>query len=466
MKIDFTNLLFALSDALDAVEIEYLGSATGHGRRVAFLTMKMMAHAGITDPRALTDISLAALLHDNGLSAYLRQLYNEGSVLGTDLKEQYRLADTTTRAEMEQGKLHSEIGEQNIRSLPFRTDIRNIILWHHENADGSGALGVPAGKTNLASQVVHLTDTVDVRFNFTDPTPEKYDDALAFVLKNKGRLFTDEAVSLFEEAVPYAVLAEMKEKGVTACLREGLVTGFDEFSDEEVHEIADFFARIVDYKSSFTKDHSMGVGAKAEIMARFYEWPAEKVTRYYFAGAMHDIGKMMVPNDILEKPDRLTPEEFGKMQNHAAATRFILAQIPGMEDITEWAANHHEKLDGSGYSLGLTGDQLSFEERLMGCVDIYQALTEKRPYKEGLPHEKAIAIMRSMAKDNKIDAGIVEDVNEVFGGGASVSGADLAGSGTGRKWKCPVCGFIWEGDKPPENCPVCDAPGYRFEPVE
>ena len=72
--------------------------------------------------------------------------------------------------------------------------------------------------------------------------------------------------------------------------------------------------------------------------------------------------------------------------------------------------HHHEKLDGTGYPFGIKGEELGFEERLMACVDIYQALTEGRPYKEGFPHEKAIAIMREMAEKNFIDKKITEDM--------------------------------------------------------
>ena len=105
--------------------------------------------------------------------------------------------------------------------------------------------------------------------------------------------------------------------------------------------------------------------------------------RYYLAGALHDIGKLMIQNSILKKPARLTDEEYLVMKNHAFYTHEILKNLKGMRDITDWASHHHEKLNGEGYPLGLTAKQLTLEERLMTCVDIYQALTEERPYKNG-----------------------------------------------------------------------------------
>lgn len=463
MIIDFTNLIFACSAAMDAIEAEFLGVALGHGKRVAYLTMKMM-NASNCSKRHITDVSLVALLHDNGLIPYIREEHDMHDVLDETLNFPKTVENIHKNLEIEAGMGHSTEGEKNIRKLPFKTDIHNIILYHHENADGSGPIGADFTKTSLESEVIHLADLIDVEFPFQSPAEYIYDNAKIFVENNIGKLFTKRAATLFEKIWSVNVIMEAQENGVENFLKKSMLPDERNFSDEEVFSIADFFAQLVDYKSSFTKTHSMGVAQKAKKMAQFYNWQHEKVIRYYFAGALHDIGKMIIPNDILEKPDRLTKEEFGSMQNHAQATRHILSKIQGFEDITNWAANHHEKLDGSGYSLGLKGKDLSKEERLMACIDIYQALTEKRPYKEGLSHKKAIELMKSMAKDGKIDPEIVNDMNAAF----YVEGqtGDENHKKATKKWKCPVCGYIEEGEYPPAKCPVCGASGYRFEPLK
>ena len=99
------------------------------------------------------------------------------------------------------------------------------------------------------------------------------------------------------------------------------------------------------------------------------------------------------------------------MRNHAYYTREILSKLKGFDDIVLWASNHHEKLNGTGYPRGLRAEELSSEERLMTCCDIYQALTEPRPYKEGFPHSKAMEIMRDMVIKGEIDMDIVNDMN-------------------------------------------------------
>ena len=116
----------------------------------------------------------------------------------------------------------------------------------------------------------------------------------------------------------------------------------------------------------------------------------------YLAGALHDIGKAAIGNDILEKPGRLTDEEFSKMKNHAGYTYLILSQAEGMEDIRDWAALHHEKLDGTGYPFGKTADELNRQERIMACIDIYQAL------------------MENMVQKGWIDGEITEQIKKCF----------------------------------------------------
>ena len=110
--------------------------------------------------------------------------------------------------------------------------------------------------------------------------------------------------------------------------------------------------------------------------------------KMYLVGALHDIGKMAIDNDILEKPDKLTDEEFSKMKNHAGYTYLILSNINDFEDIRDWAAFHHEKLNGKGYPFGKTAAELNEPERIMVCIDIYQALTSRLFYKQGFSHEK------------------------------------------------------------------------------
>lgn len=402
MKLDLTDMLLALSGALDRVEEHLTGVASGHGKRVAYLAYRMAKECGM-EGEELTDFAGCAILHDNALTEFIREeLGNHDNIMAQDVG---KLMKNTG---------HCVHGEENIRLLPFRTDIRNVILYHHENADGSGPFGKRADETPLKAQILHAADLADMMEHIGDLTESGFQNLLEKLRKEAGGLFSEKSVELFWRAVSYDVLRGLQEKGAEACLREELCTCCEDYSEEEVRRIAALFARIVDYKSSFTKDHSIGVAQKALKMAQYYQFPGEKATRFYFAAAFHDIGKLLIDNDILEKPGRLDDREFTQMKNHAVATYRILARIKGIDDIVKWAGHHHEKLDGKGYPFGLTADELSREERLMACVDIYQALVEPRPYKAGMSHEEAVKIMKNMVDMGKIDGDITRDIDQVF----------------------------------------------------
>ena len=412
MKIDLTDMLYALSFALDKVETELLGVNTGHGKRVAYFALLMGAEAGYQEEE-LRDFVGCCLLHDNALTEFI---YEELSNSPMSERLSVQLSDI---ADLKRPKLyhdHSIVGEQNIRLMPFRTDVKNIILYHHENADGTGSLGMTASETTLKSQILHLVDMADAtsRLRLETMTITEFEELRKWVQNKAGSMFSGEAVELFLKAVNYDKIVHLQDNGILSCLHEELHKKIIDYSDEEIRNIAGLFAKIVDYKSEFTQNHSAGVAKKAEMMAHYYGFDDEKAIRFYFAGAMHDIGKLVVLNDVLEKPGKLTENEFTEMKNHAAATRYILSEIKEIPDIINWASNHHEKLNGTGYPQGLTAEDLSFEDRLMACIDIYQALTEKRPYKDGMSHEQTVSIMYDMVRRGELDESIVRDIAGVM----------------------------------------------------
>ena len=417
MRLDLTDMIYALSFTLDQAETALLGVDTGHGKRVAYLTLLMAKEAGFCGEE-LRDLAGCCILHDNALTEFI---YEElvYSLMSQDLALRLDLTIPDKKPEMHH--FHCVVGEQNIRLLPFRTDVENIILYHHENADGSGPMGKTAAQTPFKAQLVRLADFIDVSTRLPTMTPAEFEEIQKRVQEQTGALFSEEAVRLFLKAVDYDKIVYLQQKGMLAYLREELLPSVQDYTDEDIHNIAGLFAKIVDYKSVYTQAHSRGVAEKAEIMAHYYGFDAEKTTRYYFAAAMHDIGKMVIPNAILEKPGKLTPSEFAQMKSHAAATYDALSQIKEIPDIVKWASNHHEKLNGAGYPSGTTANSLSFEECLLACIDIYQALTEQRPYRDRMTHEQAISIMQDMVLRGELDGKIVQDMNAVMAQSAAAA---------------------------------------------
>ncbi len=111
------------------------------------------------------------------------------------------------------------------------------------------------------------------------------------------------------------------------------------------------------------------------------------------AGLLHDIGKLAISSQILDKPAKLTDEEFRVIQTHPTHTLRILERAPCFVSLADLAANHHEKLDGSGYPRSLTADSLDMPMRILAVADIYEALTADRPYRTPLPVEKALDVI-------------------------------------------------------------------------
>jgi HD-GYP domain-containing protein (c-di-GMP phosphodiesterase class II) len=175
-----------------------------------------------------------------------------------------------------------------------------------------------------------------------------------------------------------------------------------------------FITRIIDYKSLFTRRHSTQIANKAWLMGGYYGYNSSLRAELYLAAALHDLGKLSTPVGILEKPGQLDKNEFRIIQNHVRLTYELLKDISGFERICAWASNHHEKLDGSGYPWGKKAEEQDFNSRLMTCIDIYQAVSEERPYHPGRNHRDTMDILYGMADKGFIDGGIAKDLDTVL----------------------------------------------------
>ena len=402
LAIDIVGLAGACSYALDCIEAELVNIKNKHGKRVAYISVRMAEYWAIQSD-ALQDLAICALLHDNALTQYIsEELKNNSDV---DLKED--LSEEKTN-------LHCIYGEKNISKIPFKTDVSNIILYHHEHADGTGPFQKTWQETPLFARIIHLADMIDIIGNSKDFNEQRWDFICQYLSKNKDRLFDSECVDAFLKAFSKESFQALRDDSFESKLWEIIPREKQDFDWETCKNVADFFAKIVDYKSPFTSTHSIGVAEKASLFAKYIGFDSINIQKMYMAGALHDIGKMAIGNEILEKPDKLTDDEFSKMKNHAGYTYIILSEVNDFEEIRDWAALHHEKLNGKGYPFGKIADELNEPERIMACIDIYQALTEDRPYKKGLSHEKACDILTDMAQKGFVDSDISNKIRECF----------------------------------------------------
>lgn len=402
MEIDIIGLLISFSYALDCVESELIHVTTGHAKRVAYMSICVAEELGIKG-ETIQDLAACALMHDNALTQYIAEEYNNEPVIASASEPPRRVG------------LHCIYGERNMKKYPFHTDMTNVILYHHEKADGSGPFEKKWNEVHLFARIIHMCDVIDAFFKQDHYAKQVWDKAKEFAKEHEGTWFDSECVGAFLKIPKEKYVGLMESGEFTNQLWEMIPRQKQEYSFDVLKDLTDIFARITDYKSHFTSTHSIGVANSAYKLSLFMGFDLETARKMYLAGALHDIGKIAIKNDILEKPARLTEKEYANMKDHAWYTYKLLHQVAGFEEITRWASLHHEKLDGSGYPFGYTAEQLGVNERMMACVDIYQALTEDRPYKSGMTKEKTFAIMRDMVAHNWIDGDITEQLIMCFG---------------------------------------------------
>ena len=166
-----------------------------------------------------------------------------------------------------------------------------------------------------------------------------------------------------------------------------------EATEARLDQIATAFAWVIDAKSSFTFEHSDRVSALAVGAAERLGFTPTELTRLKRAALLHDIGKLAVPNAILDKPAKLTDTEWAIVKQHPAHTRHVLRQAPVFRELAEDAANHHERVDGKGYHRGLTGDQMTPAAKVLAVADVADALLSARPYRAALSSDQVCAML-------------------------------------------------------------------------
>ena len=407
MTIRMDALIRVFAQALDMVEAACLGVSTNHGKRIAVLCAATGRKLGMNEPE-ISDLVTCALLHDNALTEYI-------------LLQQGRERDG------ENFRTHCVMGQRNIETLPFNGIITGNILFHHEQADGKGPFEMPEGTCPLGAELIAATDMIDAELHLQRFSPEELPKLRGIIEADIHRRVTARAGNVLLEALDLDLLESLRDERIAQTVGSVIPEWNMRLDDPSLVSVAEFIAHIIDCKSAFTKAHTQQIARRAWFMAEHYGYDTNEKIQLYLAAALHDIGKLAVPSEVLEKPGRLTNEEFNVIKTHVGHTRSLLSAMDGLGIIVEWASNHHETLDGSGYPLGKNEAELDFNSRLMACIDIYQAVCEERPYHPRRSHEETMPILRQMAEAGKIDASIVKDLDTM----AAWSEKDMDAS---RRW--------------------------------
>ena len=394
MNIRMDELIKTIASALDMVEFELLGASTNHGKRIAALCASMGRYFKM-DEDSLSALTTCAFLHDNALTEYI-------------------LSERQGEKQESNMRLHCQYGQRNVEKLLLRIDTRDFILHHHERADGGGPFGKREGEYSLGAELIAIADMLDVRCHLQRVSSADLPILRKQIAGEAGRRFTARAVEAMLHVLDDDMLVSLSDEQIYKTTERAVPIWEVGIGDTVIFRIAEIVADIIDYKSIFTKKHTIQIANRAWLMSGYYNLNHEQRAQVYLAAAVHDIGKLNTPVGILEKPGKLDDEELRIIKEHIVSTHKLLKGITGFENICDWASNHHEKLDGTGYPVGKKAGELDFISRMMACTDIYQAVSEARPYHAGRSHKETMPILFNMAAKGFIDGDIVKDFDIVM----------------------------------------------------
>jgi putative nucleotidyltransferase with HDIG domain len=452
------QILSALSYALDLTE----GAVPGHAERVCLYALRMAEELGFT-PSEQAELYYAALLKDVGCSsnsgrmcvliggddrlmkrdvkfldwtrpsvAAVVALWRRALPNGSAMERMARIArlamdqHTNNRTMIE---LRCDRGASIAHRIGLPVATADAIHFLDEHWDGSGYPDRLRGDAiPMSARILAVAQHLDVFASETGPGMG-LEEAMRELNARNRRWFDPELVriaNLLHHSGELARIGAVDDLHQAVLDREPESEG--ELADSDIDSICQAFAAVVDAKSSFTFTHSIGVTDAAVAIARELGLAPTRVQRIYRAALLHDLGKLSVSNTILDKPGRLTAEEFAVIKGHSRISEQILRRIERFEDIARIAGQHHEKLDGSGYPDGLVAAQLALDSRILTVADIYGALSEKRPYRDALETTQVIEIMRQDVP-TKLDPDCFEALMRVLHGGLN-SGLHRQGSPT------------------------------------
>jgi HD-GYP domain-containing protein (c-di-GMP phosphodiesterase class II) len=309
-----------------------------------------------------------------------------------------------------------------VDTLQFKADAGGFVLYHHERADGTGPFERKAGQYPVGAEIIRVADSIDVANHLQRLPAAGLPELRGYIAGNIGRDYTDRAADAMLNILDEGMLLSLRDDRIVETADRFIPPWTVDMDKGVVLELAGFVSRIIDYKSVFTRRHSTQIANKAWLMGGHYGYDSTLRTELYLAAALHDIGKLATPAAILEKPGKLTDEEFRVIQDHVRMTYELLKDINGFEQIRDWASSHHEKLDGTGYPFKKKAEEMDFNSRLLACLDIYQAVSEERPYHPGRNHADTMKILADMAGAGFVDGGITRDLDTAL---AEYDGGDI-----------------------------------------
>jgi len=441
-----SEVIGALSHALDLTE----GQPVGHSQRACMIGMHLAERLDL--PSAVrAEVFYATLLKDAGCSTSAARMAELFRTPDGQLKRELSKVDWTSTSEFvrfaarevapgapalvraatllralrsiareaaELNEARCDRGARIVAMMGFPSGVADAVRALDEHWDGSGRpAGLRGEAIPLVSRIACIAQTAEVFMTADGPEASR-----EVVRQRRGSWFDPQLADAYLATSPDDGLwLRLASDNASEILRDLEPETAVAVADEEgLDRVAEAFASVIDAKSHFTARHSLGVATYAVGIGEELGFEPVRLRWLRRAALLHDIGKLGVSNTILDKPGRLTDEEFAEVRRHPRYTYEILSRISVFEGIAEDAGAHHERLDGRGYHRGVGAAQLSLEARILAAADVYEALTAERPYREPIPRDEVLAIMER-------EAGTAFDplCLEALSGASAVLDADL-----------------------------------------
>jgi HD-GYP domain-containing protein (c-di-GMP phosphodiesterase class II) len=385
MEINLREFIYALSDSLDFVGVDDIF----HGKRVGYMAAQCAKSMGYSDSQ-VSDIIEMGLLHDCGVS-------------NTGVHERLVM-----EFHWESSQEHCIRGRDLLQLSSLLSKYSTVIEYHHTKWCELKDKDIDEETKRLAN-LIFMTDRVDA-LNAKYATLDVH-SKMKYIhdeMRRKVDFFATDLLEVFldvssKEAFWYGLDNNAINEYLEEWKNEIKPT---KYSYTSIKELVKLFSYIVDFKSPFTAEHSLGVALVAKEIATQMNLADDTIKKIELSGYLHDLGKLRVPDTILDKPDKLNDYELAVINRHSFDTYYILRKISGFEDIAKWAGLHHEKLDGHGYPFGSEEKDIPIEAKVITIADIFQALIQDRPYRGTLSKEKVLAIFDDMLAKHEIDKDI------------------------------------------------------------
>ena len=304
---------------------------------------------------------------------------------------------------------HAEKGYQLLKDSAQLGDLALPIRYHHDHFCGISLTGLQGEEIPLISRILHLADRMSVLIRDDRHIFQQRHSIMEQIEACSGTHFDPQLVKVIQEVGRHEKFWLDLSTSLyrSYFFKEIAAFGRLYFNLDDMVHMAELFATVIDATSSYTAAHSRHVAAVSSYLASLIGFSKGEIQLIRIAGLLHDLGKLAVPNHILDKPGKLTDEEYMLVKQHTYYTQRILETIDNFGMVAAWASQHHETLDGSGYPYGLSGDYIHMGSRLIAVADIFCALAEDRPYRDPFSCEQIQAVFARMVEQGKLDNGLV-----------------------------------------------------------